>query len=557
MFYFYQSKSMQRNIWVLLKFLLGITLAIVTYSVVFHYIMEYEGRQYSWVTGFYWTLTVMSTLGFGDITFTSDLGRVFSMWVLLSGIFFLLVMLPFTFIQFFYAPWLENQAQTRTPRQLPSDISGHVILTNYDAISTSLIEKFRQYNYEYVIVVPDQQKALELFDQHYRVVIGELDSAETYRRLRIESAALVFVNNNDMLNTNIVSTIRELSEKVPIVTNADIDYSLDILKLAGATHVFQFTKMLGTALARRAIGVSAHANVIGRFDQLLIAEASAMRTPFEGKSLLESRLRETTGVNVIGIWQRGSFEIPDSRTRIHSTSVLVLAGSEEHFRKFDETVGYTHASESPVLILGGGRVGRSAARALAERGIDYRIVEKSRHLVKDNSKYIIGSAADINTLEQAGIDKAPTVFVTTHDDDINIYLTIYCRKLRPDTQIISRANRDRNIGKLHSAGADLVMSYASMGANNIINILKPNKILMLAEGLNVFRVPVPAPLVQKTIAETGLREKTGCNVVAIHSQGKTNINPGPAVRLNTHDEMILIGTSEAEENFIKSFPANT
>ena len=260
---------------------------------------------------------------------------------------------------------------------------------------------------------------------------------------------------------------------------------------------------------------------------------------------------------MIGIWQRGSFEIPDSRTRIHSTSVLVLAGSEEHFRKFDETVGYTHTSESPVLILGGGRVGRSAARALAERGIDYRIVEKSRHIIKDDKKYIIGSAADINTLEQAGISEAPTVFVTTHNDEINIYLTIYCRKLRPDIQIISRANRDRSIGKLHSAGADLVMSYASMGANSIINILKPNKILMLAEGLNVFRVPVPAPLVQKTIAETGLREKTGCNVVAIHSQGKTNINPGPSVRLNTHDEMILIGTSEAEESFIKSFSVKT
>jgi Trk K+ transport system NAD-binding subunit len=557
MFYFYQSRSVQRNIWALFKFLVGITLAIITYSVVFHYIMEYEGREYSWVTGFYWTLTVMSTLGFGDITFTSDLGRIFSMWVLLSGIFFLLVMLPFTFIQFFYAPWLENQAQIRTPRQLPSDTSGHVILTNYDAISTSLIEKLRQYHYNYVIVVPDQQKALEFFDQHYKVVIGELDSAETYRHLRVENAALVFVNNDDMLNTSIVSTIRELSGKVPIVTNADIDYSLDILKLAGASHVFQFTKMLGTALARRAIGVSAHANIIGRFDQLLIAEASAMRTPFEGKSLIESKLRETTGVNVIGIWQRGSFEIPDSRTRIHSTSVLVLAGSEEHFRKFDETVGDTRTSASPVLILGGGRVGRSAARALAERGIDYRIVEKSRHLIKDDKKYIIGSAADINTLEQAGISDAPTVFVTTHNDDINTYLTIYCRKLRPDIQIISRANRDGSIGKLHSAGADLVMSYASMGANNIINILKPNKILMLAEGLNVFRVPVPAPLVEKSIAGTGLREKTGCNIVAIYSGEKININPAPSVRLQRNDELIMIGTSEAEESYIKSFSVKT
>lgn len=61
--------------------------------------MAYEGREESWVTGFYWTLTVMSTLGFDDITFESDLGRIFSSIVLLSGIIFMLVILPFTFIK--------------------------------------------------------------------------------------------------------------------------------------------------------------------------------------------------------------------------------------------------------------------------------------------------------------------------------------------------------------------------------------------------------------------------------------------------------------------------
>ena len=112
-------------------------------------------------------------------------------------------------------------------------------------------------------------------------------------------------------------------------------------------------------------------------------------------------------------------------------------------------------------------------------------------------------------------------------------------------------------GKLHSAGADLVMSYASMGANSIMNILKPNKILMLAEGLNVFRVPVPARLIKKSIAGTGLREKTGCNIVAIYSQERVNINPAPSVRLEQNDELIMIGTSEAEEIFIKSFSVKT
>jgi len=553
LFFFLQSKTIQRNIQVLLKFLFGITMAIIVYSVLFHFIMEYEDKQHSWITGFYWTLTVMSTLGFGDITFSSDLGRVFSIIVLLSGIFFLLVMLPFTFIQFFYAPWLEAQAQMRTPRELSGTASGHVILTNYDPISMNLIDKLRQYNFNYAIVLPDQQKALELYDLNYRIVIGDLDVPETYQRLKIHDAALVFINNGDMMNTNIISTIRELSESVPIVTNADANEALDILTLAGATHVFQFTKMLGTTLARRALGVSTNANIVGSFGDLLIAEAHATRTPFEGKTLLESRIREKTGMNVVGIWQRGKFEIPTPNTLIQSTTVLLLAGSAEQFQKYDTLTGSARSFPAPVLILGGGRVGRAAARTLAERGVDYRIVEKHKYIADEDTKYIFGNAADIQTLEKAGIQEAPSVFISTHDDDINIYLTIYCRKLRPEIQIISRATLDRNITKLYMAGADLVMSYASMGANSILNILKPNEILMLAEGLNVFQMPIPFALVGKTLADTGIREKTGCNVVGIRSQDTVHINPGPTFTLSKDDELILIGTADGEKLFIENY----
>ncbi|GAB1370927.1 hypothetical protein MASR1M45_09890 [Candidatus Kapaibacterium sp.] len=116
--YFFQSPNSQKNIIKLFKFIAILGLMIVTYSVLFHYIMYSEGQEHSWITGFYWTLTVMTTLGFGDITFGSDIGRAFSILVLLSGVIFLLVILPFTFIQFFYAPWLEALSKTKVPKSL-------------------------------------------------------------------------------------------------------------------------------------------------------------------------------------------------------------------------------------------------------------------------------------------------------------------------------------------------------------------------------------------------------------------------------------------------------
>lgn len=546
------TKKQERNIGPLIKFFISLIAMVTVYSLLFHFVMVFENREFSWITGFYWTLTVMSTLGFGDITFATDLGKIFSIVVLMSGVVFLLTMLPFTFIQFFYLPWVEAQAKARAPRRLPEGTKDHVILTSYDPVTMNLAEKFRQYHREYVVVVEDVHQALDLQDLGLQVAVGELGDPQTYRQLKVEDAALVVANVDDMMNTNIAFTVREISQKVPIVANADLDESVDILELSGCTYVFQFTKMLGQSLARRVLGTTTKANVIGKIESLLIAEATTMRTSLVGKTLQQSKLRETVGVNVVGVWERGLFIIPTARTLINPTTVLLLAGSAEQFSKYDEKFGRDIKHQAPVLILGGGRVGQAAGEALLERNIDYRIIEKQQSVI-GNERFIYGSAADINTLMQAGIKDAPSIIVTTHDDPTNIYLTIYCRRLCPDVQIISRASIERNISKLHTAGADLVMSYASMAANTIINLLKPDGLLMLAEGLNIFRVAVPSSYVGKSLAESQIRTKTDCNVIAIYDQGIKSINPGPSFRFSENNELILIGSAEAESLFFKLY----
>ena len=400
------TKKQERNIWKLAKFFLALIVMVTVYSILFHFLMIFENREFSWITGFYWTLTVMSTLGFGDITFATDVGKLFSIIVLMSGIVFLLTMLPFTFIQFFYLPWLEAQARAKVPRELPKGTKDHVILTNYDPVTITLVEKFRQYHHEYVVVVEDVPQALELQDLDFRVAVGDLGDPQTYRRLKAEDAALVVANIDDMMNTNIAFTVREISQNVSIVANADLDDSVDILELAGSTHVLQFTKMLGQSLARRVLGTTTKANVIGKIESLLIAEAPAMRTPLVGKTLQQSKLRETIGINVVGVWERGRFIIPTAQTPINPTTVLLLAGSADQLSEYDQKFGRDIKHQAPVLILGGGRVGRAAADALMERNIDYRIIEKKQKLIEDE-RYIYGSAADINTLMQAGIKNGP------------------------------------------------------------------------------------------------------------------------------------------------------
>ncbi|MCI5195962.1 MAG: potassium channel protein [Candidatus Electrothrix sp. AW5] len=563
--YFLNNRTTKRNFFVLSKFIVFLILLVSLYSVLFHLLMLYEGRQYSWITGFYWSLTVMSTLGFGDITFQTDLGLFFTLIVLLSGVLFLLILLPFTFVQFFYQPWLEAQQKARMPKELPEQTTGHIILTSLDPTTVILIKKLKRYGYQYVLIEPDLNRAQKLHEEGYIVVVGEYDDPDTYRRLCLSQARLVVVTNDDLTNTSIGFTIREITDKVPIITDADNFHSVDILEFSGNTKVFQFTRMLGQGLAGRINAISLGAGILGNFNGLMVAEFSAVGTVFEGKTIAQTKITEKTDLRIVGIWQRGEFIAPQPETVITAAMVLMLAGFKEQFQRYDRifqidfTDTATKKDEVPVLILGGGRVGRAAAETLEEYGLRSIIVEKDRAVVKrimrqEGQNCLLGDAADIDVLCKAGIEEARTVLITTRNDAVNIYLAFYCRKLRSQVEIISRALEKRSVSRLYRAGADLVLSAASLGANAILQELRPNEFSMFTEGVSLSSRVVPLKLVGKTLAEALLERHQGDTVLAVQRGEEQIIEPPLETKLEPNDRVILIGTEQEEEDFLRKEP---
>jgi Trk K+ transport system NAD-binding subunit len=513
--------------------LLLLVATVALFATGFRLIMYHvEGQEHSWVTGIYWALTVMTTLGFGDITFHSDLGRLFSIVVLLTGVVLLLIVLPFVFIRFFYAPWMESRMRLHAPRAVPHGTQGHVIMCSLDSLATALLARLRLHGITHYVIEPDPLKAAQLHIDGVPVVTGGVEDRATYEALEVAQARLVIANCADTTNTNITLTIRDLSPQVSIAAVAEREQSIDLLELSGSNHVLSLKHRLGEHLANRVNAGHLHCHVVGRMGDLLIAEFPVHNTPLVGRSLRNVQLREAFGLNVVAVWERGCM-VPVTPDTILNTNF------------------------NPVLVIGGGEVGRVTTQTLRSRGVTVHMIEREASLERSlegaADQLFIGDAADRELLMGAGLADAPSVLLTTNDDAMNIYLAVYCRRLNPGIRVISRITHERNIEAIHRAGADFVLSYASLGAEAVMSLLQSRESVILGEGFDLFYVPVPESLAGHTLANSHIRARTGLNVLALRQPNGEVVPATASMVLEPVCELVMLGNEPQRHDFTKEF----
>jgi voltage-gated potassium channel len=557
--YLFQDREARSNIGGLMKYLLFLAALVTLHTILFHLIkLHVEGENYSWVTGFYWTLVVMTTLGFGDITFTSDIGRFFSVIVLVSGVVCLLVVLPFLFIRLFYAPWLESRMRNRAPRRVPEGTAGHVVIAEHDAIAVGLIDRLVADGIPHFVIEPDPAVAARLISDGVSVVSGESDGRATYERLGIASARLMLANCEDTTNTNITLTVREVSADVPIVAIVEEEDSVDILELSGATTVLPLKHQLGEYLASRVDAGRAEAHIIGEFKGLQIAELPVRDTPFTGQTVRETRLRERTGLNVVGFWERGRLRPAFPDTAIMPDGVMVVTGTTDQIRVLNDLLPSDGTPAPPVLVIGAGKVGHAAARALRRKGLAVHAIDRSeealRPLVPDVTAVFAGDAADRRLLERSGLLRAQSVLLTTNDDAMNIYLAVYCRKLKPDVRIVSRVTHERNVEAIHRAGADFVLSYTTLGIEAVMSVLRGYPPVLLGEGVELFSVPVPPALAGRPLRASGIGSRTGLSVVALQQGSRLLTQLTAETPLPAGADLLMLGSLDQRRAFAEAFP---
>ena len=547
-FAFFMRGKARQNVKILVLYCLFLLLMVVAYAHLFQYFMlTLEGRRFSFIAGVYWVITVMTTLGFGDITFHTDPGYIFAGIVTISGVIFLLILLPFGVVSLFLAPWIEHRLRYRPAVALPETKSGHILIIGLDAVTRAFIRKLQARALSFVIVLEKFEEVQRLEeDEGIRAVYGEPSNAEVLKRVRVAQARQVVLNRGDTDNTNLILTIRSLCS-TPITVILEEPEHSDLLRLAGADHVIPLKQILGRYLATRSTTKGAPAHVLDSFGQLLMAELPLYGTPFAGKPLSDAGIREQTGIAIIGVWERGKVTVPTPASVLPEDGVVLLLGMRPQLDILEKMIG-GNAGDDLVVILGHGRIGCSAATYLDQLAVPFVLVDKVTSTDCSEHIAVIGDATSPMLLRAAAIETAKGLIATTNDDGVNILFTLASRHLNPHIRIVARANREENVDELYAAGADFVVSNTSVGANILMNILENKESFFLSEGLEIERYPVPAKMDGLSLSGSRIRSRTGSTVIAIipPDEGEAVLLPSPETVLRRGMTLMVIGSPEQQ-----------
>ena len=288
-----------------------------------------QGQETNFIEAFFWTVATITTMGApSELVLASEIGRIYTIVVVFSGIALFFIGFPF----FIIGPWLEEQVKKATsPERIPLPEKGHVIVCGYTEIGREVIDDLELHNIPHILI--DENKGLgdRLVQSRTPFIIGDARDVDILKRANIDRALSLVAAENDIKNPIISLTVRSIRSDIRIIASVHDEEHKEVLVRAGATKVISPRASSGVLLANLALSkydvdIKGKIALLGKLHiwQYPITSDS----PLKNKTLFETKIREKTGTTVIGLWKGGNLIINPSANEILSdNSILVTIGT--------------------------------------------------------------------------------------------------------------------------------------------------------------------------------------------------------------------------------------
>ncbi|ODR79331.1 potassium transporter [Haladaptatus sp. W1] len=218
---------------------------------------------------------------------------------------------------------------------------------------------------------------------------------------------------------------------------------------------------------------------------------------------------------------------------------------------------YLNVIPMRVLIIGGGKVGRSLAARLEDRGENVVLIENDETILQTAREegYTVheGDGTDTEVLRAAGADNAKIVVAATGDDDVNLLVAQLAESKFDVETIIARANNPDNVDAFEDLGVRTISSSlaTAWAIDNVIE--RPalsNWMTELGRSGDVQEIEVTEPsMVGKTIEELDSELPNGVLIALVGRDGETQV-PSEDFTLQNGDHVTFLGRKSAVRSAI-------
>jgi voltage-gated potassium channel len=304
----------------------------------FHYV---EG--WPWFDGLYMVVTTLTTIGYQEVHPLSHTGRIFNVFVILSGVSLLLLgigalsqaLLEFELQSFF--------GRRRMERDI-ARLKDHFIICGMGRVGRSVARELARKPASFIIIENAENKRQKFASENWLVLAGDGTQEETLREAQIERASgLIAATTTDATNLYIVLTARGLNPRLKIIARASEDAAEKHLLTAGANSVVSPYSFAGQRIAQSLLRphvvsfldtATTHLGMDLEIGEVHITPGSM----FAGKTLETSRIRQERGVIVLAIKRRDGMRFnPAPDERIEPDDCLIAMGEPTQLRQLEQT----------------------------------------------------------------------------------------------------------------------------------------------------------------------------------------------------------------------------
>ncbi|TQQ81214.1 TrkA family potassium uptake protein [Halonotius terrestris] len=494
--------------------------------------------------------TITAT-GYGsDAPWTSPEMNTLIILLDLTGVGLFFLALPAVLL-----PVFRDALSTTVPTAVDDDCRDHIVICSYTNRVDALIDELTSNDIEYVLLEPDRDRAVDLYEDGYSVVDADPQSVEALEAANLPEARALVADVSDRVDASIVLTAKEAAEDVPVVSVVEDPELVSYHELAGADHVVTPRRLLGEGLASK---VTTEVETdLGDSLQLgsdfEIAEISIRaESELAGRTLGDSEVRERYGVNVVGAWANGEFETPPPLSMpLERGTTLLVTGETDALRRLRRATGsrIRQFGRGETIVVGYGQVGQTVSELLAEADISQTVIDSE---AKDGVD-VVGDATVAETFRNAGITEAQSVVIALPDETDVEFATLIVRDIDPETEIIARAETNEAVSKTYRAGADYVLSLATVSGRSIASlVIDDEEILGIETNVEIIKTTAPG-LAGETLNGARIRERTGCTVVAVERDDATLTDLDADFRIEAGDRLVIAGSDSGVNTFLERY----